>query len=153
MAYTYVVNDQARTIATGITILQIKAGAVPLELIRAMLSQKSSTTSTQERIQIVRKSVAATVTSITPAQVNNPNDPAALAVGSTSGTGRTGSAEGTDGTILVDDAFNILNGWLWLPTPDERIWVPPSGIIALKFPLAPASQAWNAALYFKEHQG
>ncbi len=27
-------------------------------------------------------------------------------------------------TVLVDDAFNVQSGWLWMPTPEERIIVP-----------------------------
>src|SRR5260221_503488 len=135
-SYVYVVGDQNRTISTAITILQIQAGATsPIELIRASLSQRGSTTSAQERVQIVRKTAGATVTPLVPLPMNAPRDPGSSAISSTTGTGRTGTGEGTDGDVLVDDGFNVLNGWLWLPTPEERISVPASGWIALKFPL------------------
>lgn len=149
----YVVNLRNVSISTAITIAQIKAGATtPLELIRAQLSQRGSTTSAQERIAIVRKTVAATVTTFTPLLLD-PGDTAAQAVGGASATGTQASGEGTDGDFLVDEGFNVLNGWLWLPTPEERIWVPATGIIALKFPTAPAAQNWFAELYFREFKG
>lgn len=27
-------------------------------------------------------------------------------------------------TVLVEDSFNVQSGWLWMPTPEERIIVP-----------------------------
>lgn len=27
-------------------------------------------------------------------------------------------------TVLVEDSFNVQSGWLWMPTPEERILVP-----------------------------
>lgn len=150
--YIYVAKngDAGVVITTAITILQVKAGAAALELIRAGVTQGLSETSTQEHIQIVRKSAAATVTSFTPRKYN-PGDPVALAVGGTAATGYTGTAEGTDTDILVDDGFNILNGWLWVPTED-RIVVPQAGIIAMKFPVAPGTATYRAFMVFKEYQ-
>jgi hypothetical protein len=128
-----------------VTIIQIKAGAsTPLELLRAHISQGLSETSTQENIQILRKSAAATVTSFTPLAYG-PNTAAAAAAGGTAATGITATAEGTNGDILVNEAFNILNGWTWVPASDaERIFVPAAGIIAMRFPVAPASATWTA---------
>lgn len=147
--YVYKVGNGGVAISTAITILQIKAGAAPLEILRAALTQGLSETSTQERVQILRKTAAATVTSATPLKVN-PNDPAALAVGGTAATGYTASAEGTDGDVLVDRGFNILNGFEWIATPEERILVDASGFVALKFPVAPASATFIAEIWFRE---
>jgi hypothetical protein len=146
----YVINHTDISVSTAITIIQIKAAAaVPLEIMRVSVSQRSSTTSTMQRIQLIRKTGAATVTSFTPLKLN-PNDPAANAVGSTTGTGITASGEGTDGDIVYGDVFNILTGWLYLPTPEERIWVPGGGILGLKFPAAPSAANFTALLYFRE---
>lgn len=146
----YTVNSLNTTISTAITIIQIKAGATtPLWLVRAVLTMRGSVTSAQERVQIVRKSAAATVTSATPLLLDEGDD-AADAVGGTSATGITGTAEGTDTNILVDRGFNVLNGFEWIPTPLEMIKVLPAGIIALKFPVAPASNVWSAQMVFCE---
>jgi len=138
------------TTSTAITIIQIKAGASrPLKILRAWVTQSDSTTSTQTGIQLLRKTAAATVTSYTPLLMR-PNDPVANAAGSTSGTGITATAEGTDGDILIEEGFNILNGWLYLPIPEERIIVPVNGIIGLKFPVAPGSALYKAGIIFGE---
>ncbi len=147
---TYVLNNLAVTISTAITIMQIKAGAAyPLWLVRATLTQKGSVTSAQERVQIVRKTAAATVTSVA-ALLFDGDDVAAKAVNGTTATGITASGEGTDGDILVDRGFNVLNGFEWVATSLDAIFVPAAGFIALKFPTAPASQVWSAQMFFVE---
>ena len=147
--YTAKNGDAGAAISTAITILQIKAGAAALDILRATVTQGLSETSTQEQAEIVRKSAAATVTSFTPRKFN-PNAPAALAVGGTAATGYTGTAEGTDTDILIDEGWNILNGWIWVPTEAERMDVDQTGIIASKFQVAPASATWRAAFTIRE---
>jgi hypothetical protein len=148
----YVVSLLNQSVSAAITLCQIKASASqPLQLIEARISQSSSTTSAQQRAELVRKSAAATVTSYTPL-LENTIDPAAGAAGSTSGTGVNASAEGTDGDILMAWDFNVLTGLLWQPALEDRIWVPVSGIIALKFPGAPAAAITiDAQLKFIEY--
>ncbi len=149
--YVYVAHNNAgQTVSTAITILQLKAGAnTPLEILRASVAQTGLSASAMQAVNLLRKTAAATVTAFT-ALKNNPNDPAAGAVGGTAATGYTATVEGTDGDILVAGAFNVLNGWEWLPTPEERITVDAAGILALKFPAAPTSAAWKAAIWFRE---
>jgi hypothetical protein len=60
------------------------------------------------------------------------------------------TAEGTDGVIEQDDTFNVLAGYLYLPVPEERIWVPPSGIIALKFPATPDNLPYSFGFTYRE---
>jgi len=150
--YIYVAKngDAGVAISTAITILQVKAGAAALELIRASITQGLSETSTMEHIQILRKTAAATVTSFTPRRYNF-SDPVALAVGGVAATGYTATAEGTDGEVLVDEGWNILNGWQW-KSGEDRILVAQGGMIALKFPVAPASATWRASMVFVEYQ-
>lgn len=147
---TYSVTMNGVSISTAITILQIKAGAANgLRLLRASCAQTGLTSSAMQAIEIVRKTAAATVTSFTPL-LWTPDDSAAKAVGGTSATGTNASAEGTDGNVLLLDAFNVLNGWLWVPTPEERIFVPGGGIIGMKFPAAPSAMTVYADLVFGE---
>ena len=152
MPYIYVAKngDTGAIISTAITILQIKAGAAALELLRAGISQGLSETSTMEHVQILRKTGAATVTSFTPRRYN-PSDPISLAVGGVAATGYTATVEGTDGEVLLDDGWNILNGWQW-KSGEDRIVVPQGGIVAMKFPVAPASATYRAFMVFAEYQ-
>jgi len=151
---TYVLRNGGVTISTAITVLQLKAGTnYPLEILRAALTQRGSTTSAQESVSLLRKSAAATVTAASAGTTLNKygsaNPTSDVSLG-TSATGITASAEGTNGEILVQRGFNVLSGFEWLPTPEERIVVPVSGILAMTFLNAPASQTWFAEIVFRE---
>jgi hypothetical protein len=148
----YAVSLLNTSVSTAITLVQIKASSSqPLQLIEARCSQSGSTTSAMQRIEIVRKTAAATVTSYTPL-LETTTDPAAGAAGGTSATGVNASAEGSDGDVLLAWDFNVLQGFLWQPVLEDRIWVPVSGIIGLKFPGAPgAALTIDAQLKFLEY--
>jgi hypothetical protein len=147
----YTVSLTRATITTAITIIQIVAGAtVPLQIIRVECGQDNSTTSTQQMLQLNRKSAAATVTSFTPIKNGPTTDPSASAVGGTAATGTTATAEGTDTNIIRQWVFNYLNSVMWLPSPQERVFVDPTGIIGVKFPTAPSSARFSADVVFEE---
>jgi len=149
----YEVSMNNVAVTGAITLVQLKAGTASiLRILRAWCSQSNLAASAQQTIEIVRKSVAATVTSATPLK-NDPGDAASNMVSSTSATGTNASAEGTDGDILYRDNFSVLNGWLWVPTPEERIIVGPSGIIGLKFPIAPAASTTVSAGFIVGEEG
>jgi hypothetical protein len=139
---------------TGVTQLQIQAAAaIPIVIIRAWVSQSTSTTSGVGRVEIVRKTAAATVTAAviaTDIRPFDPDDAASQVQVSTTATGYTATGEGTDGDVLYQDNFNILNGWLWLPVPEERIWVKGGGIIALKYPASPPAATYDCGIIFAE---
>ena len=150
MAGIYTINHNAIVVSTAITIIQYKAGATnKARVVRFSIGQGLSETSTMEQIQLLRKTGAATVTSFTPRE-NDPDGPVAFGAGGTAATGITATAEGTDGDILVNAAFNILNGYEWVRSDLNEIIIPAAGIIALKFPVAPASATWRASLVIEE---
>lgn len=150
MARAYSVTLPATSIASAISLIQIKAGSTSgLTILRAQVSQSNVSVSSMVGIEIVRKTAAATVTSATPTPLLT-NDAAAQAVGGTAATGYNATVEGTDGLALLVDSFNVLNGWLYLPVPEERILVPPSGIIAVKFLTTPATANWQGTVIFQE---
>jgi hypothetical protein len=149
-AYTF---RRSATVSTAITVLQIKASATrPFVILRAWASQGSSTTSAQAAIELVRKSGAATVTAAITADIVllDTNDAATGVQLGTAATGYTATVEGTDGDVLIEEGFNVLNGWLYVPVPEERILVPAAGIIALKFSIAPPSATWKYGITYAE---
>ena len=92
-----------------------------------------------DQVYVVRKTGAATVT--TGAVGTNVFD---FTGNSTSGagtfrgtlgtttTGVNASSEGTDGDIVQVFNFNVLGGYEFNAQPNMRLWVPISGIIAIK---------------------
>jgi len=132
---TYVAQIEAVSVSGAITLVEVTAGTnASIMVTRCWCSQSSSTTSAQQRIQILRKTATVTGTAHTPRAVTNGSSASAASAKNNA------SAEGTDGNILYQDTFNVLQGWLWLPScPEERIVVPGAGLIAIKFPAAPGS--------------
>ena len=142
--------SQKITVTTAITLLQIKAGATnPLEILRASVTNGSVEVSDTMHIKLLRKSAAATVTSLTPLLLN-PQYPVAKAVGGTAATGHTATVEGTDTDIMDEEGNNVLNGYRYLPVPEERIIVPAAGFIALRSEIALASVDLVCVMVFGE---
>lgn len=136
--FSVVAEDQ--NVSTAITILELTAPATAIvEILRAWCNVSGGTaavTSAILRMQLLRKTGTITGTA-SPPTIRGFDGGAA--VGSTVKWKAT--AEGTDGNILDSEGFNVLSGgYLWVPTTQRnRIIIPPSGLIALKFPAAPAA--------------
>ena len=143
--YLYVVRMAPTALTTAKTLIQVVAGAAPFDLIGATVSQVTKSTTEMLRIQILRKTAVATVTSATPL-LTNPADPAALAVGGTTATGVNATAEGTNGDVLEDRVWNILTGtWEYTPIPEARKRAAQAGNLALVLITAPAASMTIAA--------
>lgn len=154
---SYILNNLGVSISTAITAIQFKAGVNgAVAIMRASLSQGSTATSSQINAAVLRKSAAATVTAgvagTTVLKVNpvNPTTDASLG---TAATGITASAEGTNGEQFVTDGHNDLNGYVYLPAPEEREIIAQGGIAGLTFLSAPASATRHARLAFMELRG
>jgi hypothetical protein len=142
----------AVTTSTAITIQQVLAPAgTMIEPVRAWAEQSTITTSAQTRIQLLKKTAVATVTSATPAVLGNAMQ-ASKCVGGAAATGITATVEGTDGAVIIEEGFNIVNGWLYLPVPEERTYAI-NQAIALKFPTAPTSAGYSSGISWLEYAG
>src|SRR5271169_469608 len=94
-----------------VTLIEITAAATKsFCVLRAWCSQRGSTTSAQQDIQIARKSVTGTNAT---APVASPVDAGDSAFGGTLKGMET--TEGTLGVNLYSDSFNWVNGWIYLP--------------------------------------
>lgn len=124
----------------AVTALQVVAGAaMPIIIMKVWVTQRLSATSTQVGVQLRRKTAAATVTAAvlnTDIRRLDPGDSGSVVQLGTALSGYTATAEGTDGEILAEEGFNILNGWYYEPQPELRPTVPGGGIVALKLPSA-----------------
>jgi len=155
----YVIPATNITLANqAVTLVWVNPGVdATLEIIRCWCSQAANATSAQQRVQINSQVTAfPTVVTQTP-QKTTALDAVSTIVGATNGaagtSGVNASAEGGTKTVLMPDAFNVLNGWLWVATPEETIMHSASlaSGIGLHFPAAPATlTSWNAGLVFAE---
>jgi len=134
------------------------ANACALEFLRAWASQAANATSAQQSVAL-RTQVTAfpTLVSATPRKLKF-LDPASLITGNTTGAagtcGVTASVAGAGAKAeVIDDNFNVLNGWLWVPTPRETIIMnamAASGF-GMYFPAVPGQVSnWSGGLTYSE---
>jgi hypothetical protein len=159
MAREYTIDATNQTILGATTLIGIRPGTTAaIQIVRMWVSFNGTPTSAQQRVAWGRQAAAlATVVAATPGKVTE-GDPVSVITGATNlaaGTcGINASAEGAGvKTQLGSDAFNVLNGWLWVPTPLEVITLAPSSASSfyLWFPSAPAVlTGWTAGVTFRE---
>lgn len=162
MASRYTITMENQTVVADETLIILRAatalssrGSV-LEVERISVSQQGTSTSQQLGIILGQKaSVFGTYTSTTPSP-HVIGGPASGISGSTSAAaasaGTDASAEGA-GTVTttIADAFNNLNGYLWVPTPEERIIVSIDLAFIVKLRGTPTTlTGWNAYLTYVE---
>jgi hypothetical protein len=158
----YSVTMQNQTIAADATLViihtdsTVATGGSNIEILRAWVGQQASETSDQLGIMIAQKASAfGTYTATTPVGHFIGGRASGIAGGTAGAEGTAGtdaSAEGA-GTVtpIIYDGFNNLNGWLWVPTPEERIIVPTDTAIILKIVGTPAALGnWSAGISFRE---
>src|SRR5215472_16061472 len=131
--------------ATTLIFVNPAAAVNPnLEFLRFWVGQSANATSAQQRIQLdTQASAFPTLTSSTPTKLKVADPNASVITGGTAGAAGTAginaSAEGAGTkTPVWDDAFNVLNGCLHVPTPRDA-----GGLCARCQPVLP-SGAGNA---------
>lgn len=157
---TYTLPVVAVTLANAaVTLAFINPNTGPsIEIRRAWASQAGVTTTAQQRVQINSQvSAFPTLTSQAPVKTSNLDGASAITGATTGAAGTSGinaSAEGAGAkTVMNPDTFNVLTGWLWVPTPEE-VDIFSSNVAAgvgLHFPAAAGTLAgWSAGLTFRE---
>ena len=143
------VHGDRQTVATAITLLTVAMPATGIAYVDRVWLQQNTVTAVGTRavVRILRKTAAITSTATPPTPVSTD---------STASSGATiawiATAEGTDGNVLIEEEFDYVPGWLWTPaSAKERIWIPPSGILGIKFPVAPTSASWTFGIGYEEY--
>jgi hypothetical protein len=147
----------AQSVLGATTLIFINPAGAPnpnLEFLRWWVGQYANATSAQQVIQLETQVTAfPTVVSFTPTKLK-PSDPnASVITGGTAGAAGTcginASAEGGGAkTAVWTDAFNVLNGWLHVPTPAETRVMPAGfasglGLFFLAAPTTLTSWVWG----------
>jgi len=164
MGRTYNIVATNATMVTAINVLVgIYPAATPpaagsvLAINRVEITQNANVTSAQVRAVLsARTGGNLTVATITPSP-----DMAGGAVSAITGIagtlaagrcGITGSGDATPTYInMVVASFNALNGWLWIPTPAERIYVTGARAFVVRFLADPGTlTGWNCTVNYEE---
>lgn len=157
----FVVSGENLTVAGATTLVFINPAAAPnvnLEIMRCWIGQSANATSAQQRVQLeTQVSAFPTLTSATPAKLKRAGAASVITGGTAGAAGTAGvnaSAEGAGAkTSIFGDAFNVLNGWLWVPTPREVIVMPAGSTsgFGLFLPTAPATlTGWTFGVSYAE---
>lgn len=136
------------------------SAAAEIEIQRVEISQSGSTTSAQIRGAFSTRNTSGTLTmtAFTPLLVRPLGGAASGLTGNTSvigGTARSGINSSADSGGAYTDHhymnFNNLNGYLWVPTEKERIWVPPSTVWCVRLLAAPGTTTgWTIVVVLEE---
>ena len=160
--HVYSVSMSDTTIVADATLVIIRAAAAVstrgsiLEVVRAWCGQRSVDTNDQLGIILGQKVTAfGTYTSATPA----PHQVGGAASGIAGGTAGAAATAGVDAsgegagavTATIADAFSNLNGWLWVPTPEEQFIIGPDIAVVLKLVGTPGTLTnWYAGITYTE---
>lgn len=160
--HVYSVTMAAQTIVADATLVIVHTAAAIgtrssiIEIERVWVSQSGTSTSQQLGVIIGQKVTAfGTYTSTTP----SPHQIGGAASGIAGGTAGAAATSGTDAsaegagavTIIIQEGFNNLNGYLWVPTPEERFIVGPDLAVIVKIVGTPTTlTGWNAGIVFDE---
>lgn len=162
MSSLYTVTMANQTVIADSEMITLRAAtsyssrASVLRVVRMSCGQSGTATSQQLAVRWgLKASAFGTFTSTTPAPVRI----GAVASAITGSTSNAASSAGTDSsangggtlTVLGQDGFNNLNGWLWVPTPDEQIIIGPDLTFVFQLQGTPTTLTnWNAQVTFSE---
>ena len=133
------------TAATDVLVLGTSS-AVPV-LIHEIRMTSAATTDVRLNLQICRRSTAPTGGTTVTARALNSRNTVAAATTVTS----LPATPGTIGNILEAEQWSVLVPYSRIYTPDERIYIPISGFLALFFATAPGSASTiSADVFFEE---
>lgn len=168
MAREFVVSISNSTIISTTTLALILPASAPnpsIEFLRFWIGQSANAVSAQQRVNL-RTQISSwpTCAAYTPDKLKRSEPNASVITGFVSnvlaGAGINATVEGAGTTdIILEDAFNVLNGWLLVPTPAETIIMGPNPPVAtataagleMQFPSSPLTlTGWSWGLIFRE---
>lgn len=164
MGRIYTAHGENLTLGTGSVLIALQSAATvaagaKIRPLRVEATQSGSTTSAMARLLFSTRDTAGTLTTTSVTPVNTElGGPASALAGNTSvigGTARIGINSSADSggayTNHYTNTFNVLNGFLYLPVPEERLLVSASTVWCVRFAAAPASTTgWNILLAYEE---
>lgn len=164
MGRIYSAAAENATLGTGNVLLAFRTATSPnagsvISIRRIEINQSGTGTSAQIRAEVATRDTAGTLTlaSVTPSNLVL-GGPASGLVGNTAPVGaaaRIGVNSSADsGGVYTQRRpfnFNNLNGYLWIPTPEERKIVPSDSVFILRLLATPATTTgWTWAVEFEE---
>lgn len=131
-------------------LFEINAPADAIVIIHGFeISQSSDTDSEMLNLLVHRASASGSGGS---APTASPLEVGDAAFGGTVEVNNT--SQGTEGVHIHAASFNVLNGYMWMPTPEMRPVISPSGRLVVELQTAPADAlTMSGTIYFEEVGG
>lgn len=158
------VGGENQTTSTGSVLIALRtaasgSAASVLKIYRLEITQNATTTSAMCRGELASRDTAGTLTlaTVTPNNLAFAG-PAGGLSGNTAPVGAAGrigiiSSADSGGTYTSRRPFNFnnLNGYLWVPTPEERPIVTPDTAMVVRFIAAPGTTTgWTFSMEYEE---
>ena len=149
MKYHY--SASVATVTTALYLAELTAPSDAVVVIdRISLQQSTLTDSEIQQAIIVRGATAAVGgTTVTP----QPDEVGMAAAGGTYKKATWTTAPVAAAANLILEGFNVLSGYVWHPTPEERIVLSPSGILLIGTGLTATSSTWTVSVHLREIGG
>jgi hypothetical protein len=147
----YTVSFNAVAITAVQDLFSLKASStVPFEIHSITLGQVSLTSVAGLKLHLQRGTITqGSGGSVPTPQPLLPNDAASVVTAHANDTSQASFSGG--GVLMMADAWEILNGYLYMPFPDDRPVIPAGGGIALSLDTAPsASMTASGTMTFGE---
>lgn len=142
----------AASVSTGQDLWHIKAGATyPVLIHEIVLSQKTLVSVEGREVRLVRHT--ATVTQGSGGSTPTPQNiaPGGASSSCTIHMNDTTQASAGTLTILHADVWQFLNGFFWMPTPEDRIFIAPGTGFIVSLPVQPsAAMAVSGTVTYEE---
>lgn len=155
MARVYTTMFQAVSIAAVQDLISILAPATSvIEILEVELGKEADTTSEMWRLRFSRLNPTHTAGSGGNSHTPVKNETGDAAAASTCRINDTTQAttSGTKANIFSVNV-NALSGYLWVPLPEDRIWLSPSEKIVFEMVTLPATRTMNGRIAFREYGG
>jgi hypothetical protein len=131
-------------------LFEINAPSDAIVVVHSLVLSQSSDTDTEQLNILVHRGSTSGSGGSTPTA-------SPLAVGDAAFGGTVeanNTTQSTEGTILHSDCFNVLNGYVWIPTPECRPVISPSGRLIIELQTAPGDAlTMSGTVYFEEIGG
>lgn len=135
------------TIAAVQDLWQIEAAAgVPIVIHAIYLGQEDLTANDQMKI-LIHRGTGDVLSGTAPEPLNPSNTVAARG---TYVLNDTTQLTDTGAAYVHADAFSVLDGWVYLPPPEDRILIPGGGKLAIESAIAVTSGTWTGTLIVEE---
>ena len=147
---TYTVGFNSLTVTTADNLIQLATGATVIaEILEARLGQENlEGDAAAQMLEVAWLRQTGVATGANPvARPHNQNEGTATVTIKDTITG-----DGAGPTTFFEDSWNMQAGWLYVPTPESRIWMGISEFLALHLPNSPTgSPVMYGSITFREY--